>query len=229
MKRFIRVALSDIRFQYAYGFYFLYLFVSLLYTAIIVLLPQSWRHSARILAVFSDPAALGLFFMGAIILYEKGGNVLQSLAVSPVRTGEYVLSKMISIGIVSVFSGAAVCAASGGKLHPFFFTGLFLGSCFFTLLGICFGTRITTINQFLIFTVPAEILIFVPAILYYFGYIPQFLTFHPGVLVLRLLDAHSPIAFLDTLLLGIQVGLLFIFTCRFSRTLFREEGKEAGE
>lgn len=51
--------------------------------------------------IYSDPAAMGLFFMGAIVLLEKSQRVLNSLAVSPVKVSEYILSKVISLGVIS--------------------------------------------------------------------------------------------------------------------------------
>jgi fluoroquinolone transport system permease protein len=55
--------------------------------------------------IFSDPAAMGLYFMGAIVLFEKSERVLSAIAVSPVKPREYVLSKLCSIGIVSAAAG----------------------------------------------------------------------------------------------------------------------------
>jgi hypothetical protein len=43
---------------------------------------------------FFRPAAMGLYFMGAIVLFEKGERVLDSLAVSPAGAGMYALSKL---------------------------------------------------------------------------------------------------------------------------------------
>lgn len=62
---------GDIRFQYKYGFYFIYLLFSVLYIGLLYAFPEKWRGKAAILMIFSDPAAMGLFFMGAIVLFEK--------------------------------------------------------------------------------------------------------------------------------------------------------------
>ena len=75
MKRFLVLLGADIRFQFRYGFYAVYLIVSALYIIAVRLLPESVRPAARAVVVFSDPAALGLFFMGAILLYEKSDRV----------------------------------------------------------------------------------------------------------------------------------------------------------
>lgn len=47
------------------------------------------------------PSSNGIVFMGAIVLLEKSQRVLNSLAVSPVKVSEYILSKVISLGVIS--------------------------------------------------------------------------------------------------------------------------------
>jgi len=44
---------GDIRFQYKYGFYLLYLVFSILYISLIFSLPQAWREKAAILMIFT--------------------------------------------------------------------------------------------------------------------------------------------------------------------------------
>jgi len=67
--------IGDIRFQFKYGFYFLYLIFTILYVGMLYALPAAWRERAAVLMIFTDPAAMGLYFMGAIVLFEKGERV----------------------------------------------------------------------------------------------------------------------------------------------------------
>jgi len=227
MKRFLALTLADVRFQFRYGFYGIYLIVSLLYILVINLLPLRWRESARVLTVFSDPAALGLFFMGAIILFEKGERVLRTLAVSPVRAGEYILAKLVSLALISTLAATAIFLAGGGMPGFPFFAGVFAGSCLFTLIGLSIGTRIKTLNQFLIATVPAEIAIFVPAILAYFGIGPRWSVLHPGVAIVSLLRTEPSLPLLACGVLAFWIAAAFFATLALVRDLFRDEGPEA--
>lgn len=59
----------DMRFLARYGFYFLYGFLTLLYVVLLLSFPQSWKEKIAAILIFSDPAAMGLFFMGAVIPY----------------------------------------------------------------------------------------------------------------------------------------------------------------
>lgn len=86
--------LWDIRFQAKYGFYFLYAVLTVIYTIIILAVPENWREKTATVLIFSDPAAMGLFFMGAIILLEKSQHTPCAFAVSPVRPAEYIILKL---------------------------------------------------------------------------------------------------------------------------------------
>lgn len=82
-RRFIAAMSNDIRFQYRYGFYLLYLVVSIVYAGVLLAAPQSWRPLAAAVILFSDPAALGMFFMGGIVLFEKSERTLDFLSSPP--------------------------------------------------------------------------------------------------------------------------------------------------
>lgn len=72
--RFKKLFLWDLRFQAKYGFYFLYTVLTVIYVTVLFALPESWQEKAAAILIFSDPAAMGLFFMGAIVLLEKSQN-----------------------------------------------------------------------------------------------------------------------------------------------------------
>jgi len=178
---------GDIRFQFKYGFYFIYIVFSVFYIGLLFALPEGWRAKAAVLMIFSDPAAMGLYFMGAIVLFEKSERVLNSIAISPVKTVEYVLSKLCSIAFISTVVGLVIGMCSGVILNIFYFTtGVFLCSCLFSSIGLIIASRIATLNEFIIATIPAELLINIPAIAYLFGYKKGWLLFHPGVCMIEL-------------------------------------------
>ena len=66
-----RLVCGDIHFQWKYGFYFIYFVLTVIYVFGITALPDNWKHNAAAIMIYSDPAAMGLFFMGAIVLFEK--------------------------------------------------------------------------------------------------------------------------------------------------------------
>ena len=178
---------GDIRFQYKYGFYFLYLIFSVFYIGLLYALPSAWREKAAVLMIFSDPAAMGLYFMGAIVLFEKGERVLNSIAISPVRPMEYVIAKLVSIAIISALVGLLIGMGANVIGSPVLFTlGVFLGSCLFSAIGLMVAANIASLNQFVVATIPAELLINLPAVAWLFGWKPGFMILHPGVCIIEI-------------------------------------------
>ncbi|MDL2276353.1 ABC transporter permease, partial [Breznakia sp. OttesenSCG-928-G09] len=166
--RFIKLLLGDMRFQIKYGFYFLYMVFSVVYIMLLLIFPEAWREKAASMMIYSDPAALGLFFMGAIVLLEKSERVLNALAVSPVTTIEYILSKVLSLAAISMLVSLVLAVVAGINHIPMLLLSVAFTSGIFTLLGLIIATKINSLNGYLMATVPLEILCFVPPLIYLF-------------------------------------------------------------
>ena len=81
--RLLRLTARDLRFQWKYGFYALYAVFTAAYLLTLAAVPESARRTVATVMIYTDPAAMGLFFMGAIVLLEKSQRVNLALAVSP--------------------------------------------------------------------------------------------------------------------------------------------------
>ncbi len=218
---------GDIRFQWKYGFYFLYLVFTLLYILLLQVVPSSWKDTASLALVFSDPAAIGLFFMGAIILLEKSENTLQSIAISPVRPLEYVLAKMGSLSLLSALVGFAIRLCVIRIERPIlFFLGVFLGSCLFSAIGILVATKTKTLNQFIVLTIPFELVINIPAFLYLFGWKSPLMLLHPGACVIELCDNGSNWLLALLLLLAWTGGVTLLAVKYMGRYFFSLGGSK---
>jgi len=215
---------SDIRIQYKYGFYFLYMFFTMLYISLLLAFPEAWREKAAILMIFSDPAAMGLYFMGAIVLFEKSERVLDSIAVSPARTYEYMLSKLLSIGVISLIVGFAIGFFSNAvNITMHFILGIFLCSCLFSAVGLVIAAKSISLNGFIISTIPAQLLINIPAVAWLFGWRPGWLLFHPGVGLMELCESgkHVLPAFI---ILAFWTLLAAMMANRTVKGMFKEIG-----
>ena len=178
--RLRQLLLWELRFLARYGILFLYGFLTALYAVVLVSLPPSWQRNAAALLIFSDPAAMGLFFMGAIILLEKRQRVTAGLAVSPIKAWEYVCAKVLSLSAVALAVPAVLGAAVKCSRMPMVLLGTFLSSALFTLLGLILATRAESLNHFLLASVPVEILTFLPAALHLLGIAPDWLSLYPA-------------------------------------------------
>lgn len=222
--RLLRLARGDIRFQFKYGFYFLYLIFSILYITLAYILPHDWRQTAVLVMVFTDPSALGLFFMGAIVLYEKSERVLDALAVSPVSVSEYVVSKLLSIGLISSLIALLIAVSSRLSFQPFYFIcAVFMGSCLFSSCGLILAAKSSTLNDFILSTIPFQIAIILPALAYLFGWQPAWLLIHPGASMIELMMAghYRWFAFI---MLFVSAGLACYLAYKVVSKMFRTLG-----
>ncbi|CAH0119327.1 Fluoroquinolones export permease protein [Paenibacillus sp. CECT 9249] len=140
----------DMKLQFRHGFYYAYLFISAAYIVLLRLMPREYKETASILITFSDPSVLGFFFIGGLVLLEKGQNVYDNLFVTPYRPAEYIVSKTLSLTLLSVVTSYAVHVGAFG-FHTnllLYVTGVALTSFFFTLIGMGLAVRCQTLNGF---------------------------------------------------------------------------------
>lgn len=174
---------------FKYGIVFLYVIFTAVYIALLSALPPAAVSTAATILVFLDPAAMGLFFMGAMVLLEKSQRVESSLAVAPIKTGEYIAAKVVPLMIIGVAVGAALCLFAKSRNIILSLLGVALSSVLFSLCSLIVGSNIRTLNSFMLAIVPFEIIICLPALLYLFGVIkPGLWALHPGVAAIRLIS-----------------------------------------
>jgi fluoroquinolone transport system permease protein len=94
-------------------------------------------------------------FIGALVLFEKSENVLQALVITPMKTDEYILSKITSLTILSIISAAIFVALlnifSGIDFNiPYLAISIILTSVMLILLGFILVSRVNSINEYLL-------------------------------------------------------------------------------
>jgi fluoroquinolone transport system permease protein len=186
-----------------------------MYLIILSFLPKDILSVGLPLVVFSDPSVLGLFFIGGIIMLEKTQGILSVLVVSPLRTIEYILSKVISLAFVSVLAAIAITGFSHYENVNWLlvFLSTVLTSGIFTLCGIMITAGCNTVNQYMVKTVPYMLLFVLPCFsLIGFPYSDLF-TIIPSVAALRLmLGAYMGIPLYEAVGLTIYLaGMNYLF------------------
>ncbi|MBD8497845.1 ABC transporter permease [Paenibacillus arenosi] len=141
---------NDIRIQFRHGFYYVYALVSTLYIIILHLVPIEYRESANVFITFTDPSVLGFFFIGGLIMIEKGQHLLDPLFMTPYSPEYYIWSKVLSLSVLSVLSSSIIHLFTFGFTAHFlsFLFGVWLTSIMFTLLGVGVAAKCTTVNEF---------------------------------------------------------------------------------
>lgn len=216
MLKSIALTKGDIRFQWKYGFYYIYIILVVLYSMLLSLLPNDLKPIVCDIMVYSDPAAMGMFFMGAIVLLEKSQRVLSAIAVSPVTTSQYITGKICSIGFISLLVGL-VLLLQVKWTHPLMTSfGILTSSICFTLCGIIVGTRIHSLTGYIVGTIPFELVGFVPPIVYKLGFESEnpWMMFHPGCAQMQLISGNSMNAGYAVISCIIWIMILFLIAKR---------------
>jgi len=128
-----------------------------LYFIITQAIPDMNNKVFHTLLLFFDPAIIGIMFVGALVLFEKSENVLQALVITPMKTEEYLLSKIISLTILSIISATifitllnvfgGVNITLEGVLY--LIISIILTSIMLILLGFILVSRVKSINEYL--------------------------------------------------------------------------------
>lgn len=226
MTRKIHVIRGDIVFQWKYGFYFLYFIMIILYKMVLSMAEGEVKEMLCTIFVYSDPASLGLFFMGAVILLEKSQRVLNSIAVSPVRPGEYILGKILSFGVISEVVGLIFMTDGKTDNGLLTFVGILIASFLFSLTGIIVGTKIESINQYIVGTCPIEIVGFLPPIAYRLGLIRKsnWMLLHPGCAAMELMEGNQSLAGIAIMSMLLWTVLLYIIAEQCVKKMYGSVG-----
>jgi fluoroquinolone transport system permease protein len=132
---------------------------------------QTQVHSVLL---FFDPAVIGLMFVGALVLFEKSENVLQALVITPMKTDDYLLSKILSLTLLSTISATLfmilMIIFNDVSFNLFYLVaGILLTSVMLILLGFIIVSRVSNINGYLLGMMIGFIGLTFPPLLQLFG------------------------------------------------------------
>lgn len=208
--RLLNLLKGDVSIQFKYGFYYIFMLFSFLYIVLIKVLPISWQGITSAIFIFTDPTALGLIFMGAIIHFEISEKTLNSICISPISPLVYLISKLFSIALLATLSGlfiGLVTQTISSSLS--FIVGLFLGSIVFSALGIILAFKTSSMNQFILSIIPIMILIILPGVANIVTLESGWYVFHPGIAISELLiNGNNTVIAIFSLLLWLIIFLL---------------------
>ncbi len=113
---------------------------------------QTVVHSVLL---FFDPAVIGIVFVGALVLFEKSENVLNALVITPMKTDDYLLSKIISLTILSIISASVFMTLmvifNQTEFNLFYLLiGIVLTSIMLILLGFILVSRVQNVNGYML-------------------------------------------------------------------------------
>ncbi len=162
--RLLAALKSDVKFQYKQGFYFVYAALTAMYLLILHYIPQGILKSYAVpVTIYSDPAVIGFFFIGSIVMLEKQQGIIDCLAVTPLDPKEYLLSKAISLGTVGLISSVIIAASAGIGIRWFaVIISVLLNSFLYTLFGFITAGGAKSINSYFMRAIPVMLVMILP-------------------------------------------------------------------
>lgn len=184
---------ADVLFQFKQGFYLIYAVLTLLYIILLTFLGENAKRVVLPILIYIDPAVLGMFFIGGIVLLEKEQGILSLLYITPLRVTEYIVSKLLTLSIISLLSGIVITLVTfHGKVLFFqLIVGILLSSVLFTLIGFIIATRSKTVNDYFVKVIPWMTIFIIPCLsLIPNNFIPEYvhyiLNLMPSVATLKI-------------------------------------------
>lgn len=232
MSRLLSTLRCDARLQFRNGFYYVSAFVAAVFVLGLRQLPQvDWaRWWPPIL--LENLVINAFYFMAGLVLLEKGEGTLEAQIVTPLRSGEYLASKVLSLGLLSCLeSFAIVVLVSGlGFNWPLLAASVLMLIALFALYGFFVVARYDSITEFILPSAAWTMGLSLP-LLYYFDVWRSWVMFlHPLQAPLVLMQAaFEPVPgwqiLYGVLYSLLWIGVVFHFTRRaFYRFVIAKEG-----
>ena len=137
-----------------------------------------------------------LFYVAALILFERDEGTLKAIIVSPLRTSEYLWSKIITLAAlatlesVTMIGGAMLIMSRTDEITlpniPLMLIGIIAIGVMYTLIGIILIVRYDKITDVLIPMSGVAAILQLPFV-YFLGWIE-----HPVLLVISFIEQNEP-------------------------------------
>ena len=169
MNRWSAVLRLDVRLQFRYGFFYAGVFVAVIWLAILRLIPTESLTMVLPAFLLGQALTTTFYFVAGLVSLEKGEGTLEALIVTPVGSGEYLASKIVTLTFLSVAEGLVIVFATYGfgadllLLAP----AMILLSIFYTLVGFVIISRYDSIAEYLLPSVPYTLVLNLPLIDYF--------------------------------------------------------------
>lgn len=154
MNKFLSTIKWDVRFQISNKLYAVGFVLTVMWIGVIILFPAEYMQYVIPIVLLSDLATMGLLFMGAIVYFERGQGFIYSIVTTPLKTSEYLISKVISLSLYVLLVTTAVVASVSfiknlNANYMYMLLSVLVASAFYTLLGFLLSSFFKTFTDFL--------------------------------------------------------------------------------
>lgn len=191
MRRLLASIRCDVRLQLRNGFYHAAGFVVAVW-ALLLYGARGLAWGAVLPALVMGNLVMSTFyFMGGLVLLERGERSLEARVTTPLRTGEYLASKVLTLTALAVVENlllSLVLAGTGVRILPLV-AGSALAAALFSLAGFVAVVRYRSINEYLLPSVAYSSALLLPLFAYFGVGASPLMYLHPLQAPLVLLQA----------------------------------------
>ena len=191
MNRLLTAARWDVSLQFRNGFYFVSAFTAVFMVVLLKQFPGVDFGYWWPAIITGNLTVNSFYFMAGIVLLEKGEGTLEAQIVTPLRPWEILGSKILTLGLLSLFETLAMIVIVQGVNFNWFLlvTGIVFYIAMLALYGFIVVARYDSINEFLLPSVAWTMGFSLP-LLYYFDIWRSWIMFlHPLQAILILLQS----------------------------------------
>lgn len=152
MNRLWATLVCDVRLQWRNGFYYAAAVVTALFALLLAQTPSPEVRRLLPAVIVNNLIVNGFYFVGGLVLLEKGEGTLQAQVVTPLRRREYLAAKALSLIVLSLLeNGILVLLLTGVTLQgAWLAAGITVGVLFYTFAGFAVVSRYDALNEYLL-------------------------------------------------------------------------------
>lgn len=156
--------------QHRHGFYYVSVGVVLILTGLLSQVPDDVVPILIPGFLVNGLFITTFYFFAALVLLEKGQGILSGLVVTPLRAGEYLTAKVITLTVLALVENFLIlCLGYGFSFNPVWLvTGLTSVAILYALIGFIAAARYSGVNEFILPSI-VLILLLVSPLLDHFG------------------------------------------------------------
>lgn len=169
MRRLGSRIIWDVRLQFRNGFYYAAAAVVLLMVIVLAWLPDQSLPWVLPVVLLGNLVTNGFYFVGGLVLLEKGEGSLEAQVVTPLRDWEYLFAKGSTLVLLSLIESLIIVAlVYDAELYPLtLVAGVVLMTAFLVFTGFLVVARYDSINEYLFPSFFITMLLAIPLLDYF--------------------------------------------------------------
>ena len=141
----------DARLQLRFGVYYAYAFVILFYVLVLTYAAPYLPAWTVGFVVFTDPSAVGFFFLGGLMMLERAEMSRVALAVTPIGAADYFAAKAVTLTAVGLIAAGIIAGLAPHDVRwGVYVLTVALTSVTYIGVGVPIALRFRTVTNYLV-------------------------------------------------------------------------------